>query len=56
MTVEELIEKLSKYDKNTKVIGADSIEWINSPITEVVDDDHNVNLKIVGWETVLRLK
>ena len=56
MTVKELIEKLSKYDKNLKVVGINHIELDTQEKIEVVDNEHNVSLTIVGFETILKIR
>lgn len=56
MTVEELIEKLSKYDKDLEIVGIrGSLELEYKQVTEVVENGGAVSLTTTGWKDVLRI-
>ena len=56
MTVAELIEKLSKYDKDLEIVGIrGSLELEYKQVTEVVVNGDAVSLTTTGWKDVLRI-
>lgn len=58
MTVAELIEKLSKYDKDLEIVGIrGSLELEYKQVTEVevVENSSAVSLITTGWKDVLRI-
>lgn len=56
MTVEELIAKLSKYDKDLEIVGIrGSLELEYKQVTEVVENGGAVSLITTDWKDVLRI-
>jgi hypothetical protein len=56
MTVAELIEKLSKYDKDLEIVGIrGSLELEYKQVTEVVENGGAISLTTRGWKDVLRI-
>ena len=56
MTVAELIEKLSKYDKDLEIVGIKgSLELEYKQVTEVVENGNAVSVITTGWKDVLRI-
>lgn len=56
MTVEELIIKLSKYDKDLEIVGiSGSLELEYKQVTEVVENGGAVSLITTDWKNVLRI-
>lgn len=58
MTVEELLKKLSKYNKDLEIVGIKGIlELEYKQITEVKVDENSsaVSLITTGWKDVLRI-
>ena len=50
MTVEELIEKLSKYDKDLEIVGIrGSLELEYKQVTEAIENSGAVSLITTGW-------
>lgn len=55
-TVQDLIDRLQKFDPNMKVIGADSVELDCINKTETVCTENSVAVKNVGFETVVVIR
>lgn len=56
MTVAELIEKLSKYDKDLEIVGIiGNLELEYKQVTEVVENGGAVSLITTDWKDVLRI-
>ena len=56
MTVAELIEKLSKYDKDLEIVGIrGDLELEYKQVTEIVENGSAVSLITTGWKNVLRI-
>lgn len=56
MTVAELINKLSKYDKDLEIVGIrGSLELEYKQVIEVVENDAASSLITTEWRDVLRI-
>ena len=55
-TVQDVIDRLKKFEPNMHVVGADSIELDNLQLTETVCTENQIAVKNVGWETIVVIK
>lgn len=55
-TVKKLIEKLSKYDENMRVVGFHAIEQKYIQHTEVQIVGNQTSVVTTGWENVVSLE
>lgn len=55
MTVQELIDKLKYFDKNTKVLGVKDVKSDTIPIVKYHPTDYDLSVREEGFETVVKI-